>query len=300
MRFGKVIKYGLEKQLNINIMKQESAKTFSLFLSIAFIGFLSIKYPTNPWSLLVVGLLINIISAPISFFIIDILENLTRIPLLVKTKIKYRNKYVRLSFSYLFIIKVKGKYLLVKNRNGNYYQLVGGAYKRYQSSENIFNKYKVKPDRQFETSHGIAKSDLRFQILGRYVTNILSWFHSKEGREISQWREFCEELLTTNILPKEEFRYIDYKYLDTLFTPLQKARNLDCQEMLIYEIFEFIPTHEQLQILEKKLDDGDSNEIKWADEIIINAKGFNELTKKSDYQIGVHTKWAVNLKYTNE
>lgn len=281
-------------------MKKDFVKIFSFFISVTAIIFLVIKYPLNTWSVLLVGLLINIISSPVSFFIVDILENLNRLPLLFKTKLIYRNKYVRLSFSYLFIIKVKGKYLLVKNRNGNYYQLVGGAYKRYVSSERIFDKYEVKPDRQFETSHGVAKSDLRFQIPGRYVTNILNWFQSKDDREISQWREFCEELLTTNILPKDEFRYIDYKYLNTLYTPLQKARNLDCQEMLIYEIYEFIPSQTQEAILEQKFDAGDSNEIKWADEIIINCLGFNELTKTTDYQIGAHTKWAINMKYSNE
>ena len=281
-------------------MKKDFVKIFSFFISVTAIIFLVIKYPLNTWSVLLVGLLINIISSPVSFFIVDILENLNRLPLLFKTKLIYRNKYVRLSFSYLFIIKVKGKYLLVKNRNGNYYQLVGGAYKRYVSSERIFDKYEVKPDRQFQTSHGVAKSDLRFQIPGRYVTNILNWFQSKDDREISQWREFCEELLTTNILPKDEFRYIDYKYLNTLYTPLQKARNLDCQEILIYEIYEFIPSQTQEAILEQKFDAGDSNEIKWADEIIINCLGFNELTKTTDYQIGAHTKWAINMKYSNE
>jgi len=281
-------------------MKNNFAKTFSFFLSVATIIFLAVKYPSNIWSVLIVGLLTNIVSAPVSFFIVDILENLNRLPVLFKTKLIYRNKYIRLSFSYLFIIRIKGKYLLVQNRNGNYYQLVGGTYKRYVSSERIFDKYKVKPDRQFETSHGVAKSDLRFQIPGKYVTNILNWFHSKDDREISQWREFCEELLTTNLLPKDEFRYIDYKYKNTLYTPLQKARNLDCQEMLIYEIYEFIPSETQVTILEQTFDLGDSNEIKWADEIIINCLGFNEITKTMDYQIGAHTKWAINMKYSNE
>ncbi|MFR1445737.1 hypothetical protein ACLUYJ_19425, partial [Acinetobacter baumannii] len=103
---------------------------------------------------------------------------------------------------------------------GNYYQLVGGVYKRFASSEELFKKYRVKSDRQFETEHGIAKNDLRIQVLGKYVLDIIKWFGSKEDREISQWREFCEELLSTEILDKRLFRYIDYKYVDTLQIPL--------------------------------------------------------------------------------
>ncbi len=276
------------------------SKIFAFGLALTVIILLTRNYPTNAWSLSAVAILINIISAPIGFYIIEALANIKKLPLFFRTKISLRNRYVRLSFSYLIKIKVKGKYLLVKNRNGNYYQLVGGVYKRFASSEELFKKYRVKSDRQFETEHGIAKNDLRIQVLGKYVLDIIKWFGSKEDREISQWREFCEELLSTEILDKRLFRYIDYKYVDTLQIPLQKAKYLDCQEILIYEIFELIPNEEQLKALEDLLDNGTSSKVRWADELIINRLGLNELKKETEFEIGAHTKWAINLKYSQE
>lgn len=281
-------------------MKTTLPKILVFALALTVIILLTRNYPTNAWALLVVALLVNIISAPVSFYIIEGLANIKRLPLLFRTKIVLRNQYIRLSFAYLIKIKVKGKYLLVKNRKGDYYQLVGGAYKRYVSSEQLFKKYKVKSDRQFETEHGIAKNDLRIQVPGKYVLNIIRWFNSKEDREISQWREFCEELLSTEILDKQLFRYIDYKYVDTLQTPMQKAKYLDCQEILLYEIFEMIPNDEQSKALEELLDAGTNDKIKWADEMIINGLGFNEWKKEKEFEIGAHTKWAINLKYSHE
>lgn len=273
-------------------------KIFTFALALTAIILLTRNYPTNVWSLLVVALLVNIISAPVSFYIIEGLANIKRLSLLFRTKILLRNRYVRLSFSYLVKIKVRDKYLLVKNRKGDYYQLVGGAYKRYDSSVQLFKKYEVKSDRQFETEHGIAKNDLRIQVPGKFVLDIIKWFNSKEDREISPWREFCEELLGAKILDQRLFRYIDYKYVDTLRTPLQKAKYLDCQEILIYEIFEFIPNEEQAKSLEALLDCGNDDKVKWANDMLINSLGFNEWNKEKEFEIGAHTKWAINRKYS--
>ncbi len=252
---------------------------------------------TQPWPAISLAIAVNIVSSPLYVGLVEGLYNLNRLPLLFKTLVMYRNRPVRLSISYLFRIAIKGKYLLVKNRNGNYYQLVGGAYKTLPGSEKIFRKFEVKPDRLIETSHGIAKNDLRFTLPGKNVLDIVKWFNSREDRETSQWREFCEELLSTGILDKHKFRYIDYRYVLTLQTPMQKAKNLDCQEILLYEIFDLIPNTEQEQDLEQLLDQGDKDTHRWATQDLINSLGFNSATKRFEYEIGPHTKWAVNEKY---
>lgn len=154
------------------------------------------KNATQPIWALIIAIAVNIITTPLYSGIIEGIYNINQLPLVFKTKTLFRNQDVRLSISYLFRIKINGKYLLVKNRKGNYYQLVGGAYKYYKSSEKVFRKNEVKPDRYFETEHGIAKNDLRFRLPGKNVINIIKWFNSREDRETSQWREFCEELLT--------------------------------------------------------------------------------------------------------
>jgi len=255
----------------------------------------------NIWTVVVVSLLINIVSGPLYFFVIEGLYNFKHFGLFWKSYVRYRNKDVRFSISYIFRIKVKDKFLLVKNRKGNYYQPVGGAYKTLPRIETIFKKYKVQPDNRFETSHGIAKNDLRFRVKGKNVMNIIRWFNSRENRETSQWREFCEELLTTNIISnKHVFRYIDYEYASTLQTPMKKAKKIDCQEILIYEIFDLVPNDEQIIELERMLTIGDTEKVKFADEVLIKNLGFDERTKEINYEIGAQTKWTLLEKWTDD
>ena len=53
---------------------------------------------------------------------------------------------------------------------------------------------------------------MRVFVKGINVIEFLEWYNSKEDREISPWREFCEELISTDILHWKYFRFIDYKF----------------------------------------------------------------------------------------
>ena len=56
------------------------------------------------------------------------------------TQIRYREKNIRLSFSYLFRIEVDGKYLLVRgHRMNNQFQPIGGVYKVYDEGKSFLN-----------------------------------------------------------------------------------------------------------------------------------------------------------------
>ncbi|MDN3654052.1 hypothetical protein QWZ08_00355 [Ferruginibacter paludis] len=283
-------------------MRKNIAEALIFLSGIALIAYILIyKDTTQPFPALLIAIAVNIITTPLYVGIVEGIYSIRKLPLIFKTQVWYRKKDVRLSISYLFRIKSNGKYLLVKNRKGNYYQLVGGAYKTLPGAEKVFKENSIKPDKRFETEHGIAKNDLRFRLPGRNVMKIIRWFNSREDREISQWREFCEELLTTNIITdKHSFRYIDYKYVTTVQTPIQKAKNLSCQEILIYEIFDLIPNDEQIKVLDELYQNGDTDRVKWADETLINSLGFDERKKEMEYEIGAHTKWAVNEKYSTE
>lgn len=281
-------------------MRKNIVIALIVLTSIFSIWWLTNYHSSNIWSVVAVALLVNIISGPLYFAIVEGLYNLKNVKLFWQSYIKFRNKDVRFSISYIFRINVKGNYLLVKNRKGNYYQPVGGAYKTLPGVETVFKKYQVRTDNRFETSHGIAKNDLRFRVKGKNVINIIKWFESRENREISQWREFCEELLTTDIIKnKHVFRFIDYEYSYTLQTPMKKAKKLDCQEILIYEIFDLIPNIEQQHELEKLLN-SDDERVKFADETLINTLGFNERTKETEFEIGAHTKWTLFEKWTDD
>ena len=283
-------------------MRKNIAEGLVFTAGIALISYILIySDASKPFPALLIALAVNIITSPLYVGIVEGIYNIRKLPLVFKTQILYRNKDVRLSISYLFRIKSNGKYLLVKNRKGNYYQLVGGAYKTLPGVEKVFKENSVKPDKRFETEHGIAKNDLRFRLPGKNVMKIIAWFNSREDRETSQWREFCEELLTTNIITETHtFRYIAYKYVTTIQTPIQKAKNLSCQEILIYEIFDLIPNDEQIKVLDSLYKQGNTDKVKWADEIIINSLGFDEREKETEYEIGAHTKWAINEKYSTE
>jgi hypothetical protein len=263
--------------------------------------FLIQVYPLDksPWAALAVSMLVNVITTPLYAVIVELCYNAKRIPLRFKT-LWYWNKEVRLSIAYLFRIQVNGKYLLLKNRKRDYYQLVGGAYKAFDSAKETFSKYKVTPDKQFATSHGIAKSDLRFMVPGRYVLRMLDWFYSQRQRETSQWREFCEELLTTGVLDKHLFRYVDYTYACTVQTPMRRAKRLPNQEILVFEIYDLLPNTQQQVALEKLFEAGDTVQLKWASRNLIQTLGTDHEHEVTAYEIGAHTKWAVNEEWSDD
>jgi hypothetical protein len=270
-----------------------------LFLCASFVIYRLI-HPADPndnISSVIGNLSLNIIAAILLYIFLQILKNIKHIWLYINTQLLLHNKEIRLSVSYLFRIKVDNKYLLVRNRTRDYFQPVGGAFKTLPGSERIFEKLGIKPDRLIETEKGIAKNDLRLYLKGCNVVEFLEWFNSKEDRETSPWREFCEELVSTGILPSKEFRYIDYKYKGTVQTPIIKLDNGD-NGMFLFEIYDLVINDEQKPILEALLQAGDTDKYIWADEYLINRLGHDERQKSYTYEISKHTKWALNIKYT--
>ena len=224
-----------------------------------------------------------------------LLDNYKQLWFLFQTKILYCSKDIRLSIAYLYRIKVENEYLLVKSRTRGYYQPVGGCYNSLPSSKTIFEELGVKPDRKFETEKGIAKNDLRVHIKGKNVAKFLKWFNSKKDREISPWREFCEELISEKILPNWEFRYIDYEFKKKIQSPII---SLDSggKGIFIFEIFDLLINDEQLPVL-KELKDTKSDKYIWVSDSIIQSLGHNESDKEYNFEIGPQTKYAQNLKW---
>ena len=71
----------------------------------------------------------------------DLITNWKRVFLVMKCKyLGFKNQYIRFSMSYLYRIKVKDKYLLVKSSNFHHYQLVGGKYKRLKGTQSLLRK----------------------------------------------------------------------------------------------------------------------------------------------------------------
>jgi hypothetical protein len=261
----------------------------------------SIFYPANSNNSLAANLLnisVNIISGIILLGLLQFLQNLRQLKFYFQTRLLYRNRDIRLSIAYLFRIKVDNQYLLVKSRTRNYFQPVGGAFKTLPGSEVVFEKLQVKPDRLIETEKGIAKGDLRVFVKGLNVIEFLEWFQSKTDRETSPWREFCEELVSTQILPWKEFRYIDYKYKKSIQTPIITLDSGD-KGIFLFEVYDLVANNDQETILRDLANKGDTAQYVWADEHLINRMGHDGRAKQYTYDIAQHTKWAHNLKWSN-
>jgi hypothetical protein len=225
-----------------------------------------------------------------------LIDNYKQLILIINTQISNRNSDFRLSIAYLYRIKVDNEYLLVKSRTRNYYQPVGGCYKTLPSSKIIFDKLEVKPDRKFETEKGIAKNDLRVYVKGKNVISFLKWFDSKKDREISPWREFCEELISEDILPWRQFRFIDYEFKKKIQSLIIKLDS-GGKGIFIFEIFDLVINNEQLPILEKLKLKRESDKFIWVTDDLIQTLGHNEKNKKYISEIAPHTKYAQNLKW---
>lgn len=227
-------------------------------------------------------------------------ENRNHLSTFFKTKYgSYKNKDIRFSISYLFKIQIPNtnKYLLVLNRRiENQLQPVGGVYKRY-GDDSLFNKWGYKPDNKrngLDTDETSA-SDLRFMAKGKFVIEIMNWFESREEREIDPNREFREELLETTILDSEIFRNIKYKHIRRYSETLAWSKFFKCHEVLIYDVFEFIPDEMQKQSLiklsEEKLDLNRGFAVVECDDI----EQLRFMDKgKQIARIGEHTKLIIN------
>jgi hypothetical protein len=235
----------------------------------------------------------------ILFGILKFLENIKNLKLYIQTRIIHRNKSIRLSIAYLYRIKIDGKYLLVKNSRRNYFQPVGGAFKSFVNAKNVFEKLQIESDKLIETDKGIAKRDLRVFTKGINVIDFIKWFNTKKDRETSPWREFSEELLSTKILPSKHFRHIDYEYKATVQTPLMTLDSGD-KGLFIHEVYDLIPNNKQEAILRNLIKEKDTEKFIWASKSSINNLGHNAKTKDYDYEISLHSKWALNLKWTEK
>lgn len=222
--------------------------------------------------------------------------------LMLKLRFKYlavSGKYIRFSMSYQYRIKINDKYLLVKNSNWDFYQHVGGKYKRLPSTQNILNNLGALDDLKMKTT-GLMKDDLAVFIPAKNASKFLEWFDAKTDREVSHWREFYEELIEGkgSVLTKDNFPYINYNFVGSVRTPLLKARKWNCWEILQYDVLDLLPTENQQRELEELFNQGDTDYIKWAEYELIQYLGYNNHTREDSYDIGKHTKWVVNLKHS--
>lgn len=152
---------------------------------------------------------------------------------------------VRISFAYLFRIKVDGKYLLVPNGRGTgKYQPVGGAYKTTDKEKNYLKtKFYLSEDNKIPVDVS-SKNDYRMFVPASKLKAFVRRFDKTVDRELVKnlKREFREELISTGIL---DFREIHYRYCGRHFTNIEFSRHFRCYELLLADVVELLPTPEQ-------------------------------------------------------
>ena len=166
---------------------------------------------------------------------------------LLVQSIIYRNKMIRVSFAYLFRIKIDGVYFLVKGSKIRKFQPVGGVYQYFDSG-------KAELDYIFESSEKMKENsqdnqnDIRGYVRGKNLKKFIKWFESRKNREVTCDREFIEELVLTGIVERKFFEYLKYRYIGSHHKGIFKTERPGYEyEYLIADIYEFIPTDDQVE-----------------------------------------------------
>jgi hypothetical protein len=234
----------------------------------------------------------------------DIINNRKRFFLIIRCwLLSLRDENIRFSMSYQYRIKINDKYLLVKNSNWGFYQHVGGKYKRLPITQKALHEFGARDDIKLPTV-GLTRDDLAVFIPAKNAIKFIDWFNKRQEREISHWREFYEELIEGkgSVLNQKNFPYVNYTYVSSVVTPLKRAAapGWNCFEILQYDVLDLLPTSQQMQELNELQSKGDSDYLKWADHELIQNLGFDRHLRKERFAIAHHTKWIVNLKWSQE
>jgi len=221
-----------------------------------------------------------------------IFENKKSLWTIILTKTIYRKEEIRFSISYLYRIKINSKYFLVRSKRiENLFQPVGGVYKRLPESVKIFKELKIKDDQNLPIDNN-SESDLRIRVPGNNVDKFLKWYYSEEDREVSHWREFCEELIRTGILDVNKFPHFQYRKIRQEQEILKWSDFHRCYEYKIFDILEPIFNDSQTEDF-KKLINLKSEDFKWVEEPLILGLGHDNTSKKSNFRIGDQTKYII-------
>ena len=159
---------------------------------------------------------------------------------LKRAGILQKDTSIRISFAYLFRIKVDGKYFLVRNNRTNKYQPVGGTYKFLEEERKyISNNIPVEDDDKIPVNK-ITKFDYRLLVKNKDLRKFVKRFNKTPYREnISNLsREFIEEVFSTKILDENIFGELSYKYCGRHMTNVEYSSVFRCYELLLADIVE--------------------------------------------------------------
>lgn len=155
-----------------------------------------------------------------------------------------------------------------------------------------FNKLGVRKDDKIKVDEK-SDGDLRLQVPKKNVIKFIHWLSKYENKEINCNREFYEELVSTNILSKNNFPYVQYRKISEYSTGLQYSKHFQCWEILNFDIIEPIFNEAQKKELKELYKKGNTENYIWVDATTIEKDGYNYNTKEQEFRFGTQTKFII-------
>jgi uncharacterized protein YhhL (DUF1145 family) len=196
---------------------------------------------------------------------------------------------IRISFAYLFRIKIDDMYFLVPNKRSKKYQPVGGAYKFYKNEADYLSENIPAESDDCIPVDEITKRDYRLIIENKNLRAFIKRFNSTLDRENIEnlSREFKEEIFISGILNSEEFGDLIYRYCGRHMTNIEESV-FGKFEILLADIVEVRLTENQ-EVLFRSLMDNNSVDYKFATAKEIKALGVKAGSQHLEDNIANHT-----------
>lgn len=202
-----------------------------------------------------------------------------------KSLIFKRNKSVRISYAYLFRVKIQNKYLLIKGSRIDQYQPIGGVYKYFASFKDKKEKWEIEDEKD---SSFYEQGDLRIFIKGKYVVPFLEWIKTSENRECDHIREFYEELVSPGYIKEECLKSISFEYIKRVNSGVHYSVHQQSDEILVFDIIDVLGIDDTLsQFIMKTVDSHDELALVSSEEIDRQCFEKNGLSTK----IGEHCQY---------
>ncbi|MGV3185354.1 hypothetical protein ACEF14_04245 [Weissella paramesenteroides] len=209
---------------------------------------------------------------------------------LLRAGLIQKDTIIRISFAYLYRIKIDGRYFLVQNTRTNKYQPVGGAYKfELEEANYLAENIPVENDNRIPVDK-ITKRDYRLLIKSKYLRKFVKRFDKTPYREnINDLsREFFEEVFSVGILDKREFGDLSYKYCGRHMTNVEYSNVFNYYELLLADVVEVRLTANQEDLFRNLIDKG-FNKYRFATFDEIKSYGVGYGTDKLIDSIANHT-----------
>jgi hypothetical protein len=209
---------------------------------------------------------------------------------LLRAGLIQKDTHIRISFAYLYRIKIDGRYFLVQNTRTKKYQPVGGAYKfKIEEANYLAEHIPVENDNRIPVDK-ITKRDYRLLVKSKYLRKFVKRFDKTPYREnINDLsREFFEEVFSTSILDKNEFGDLSYKYCGRHMTNVEYGNVFNHYELFLADVVEVRLTDNQEELF-RNLIDKDSIKYQFATSDEIKSYGVGYGTDKLTDNIANHT-----------